>query len=224
MRKVRDNEARGSVPFFELCQTPSFGSCEPDTNMSEEALALRHNYPATDRAHTQLDKQIYTRLLLLSAETSLEYFRSVLTQLFPDANVEDGEHSTPARTDDAGKLSIIFAKVKGLERVLVKFDEYVSTQEGWPVTPLIRDTLRAKIEAPTGDAFANVANMIISTFDVREGHGRLKNNLTTTRHQPPNLLINVVIVPPGQTPITAEIQIYLGGIQVLLEHRYYEAR
>ena len=64
----------------------------------------------------------------------------------------------------------------------------------------------------------------MTSFSMREGNGRMKNNLMSTKHQPPNLLMNVVICPPDMQPITAEIQLYLQEIEELNEHHYYEVQ
>ena len=138
-------------------------------NMSDEALALQNNYPESMQEH--LDRNIFTRLLLCSAEASGPCFRSALSQLFPDANIQEGHSESPSHNPEA--LTITFALAKGFERTLVKFDEYPpeAGANQWPVTPQIRDTLRAKIEAPNGDVFAAATNSIISTFGVREGNG-----------------------------------------------------
>ena len=191
--------------------------------MSDEALALQNNYPERN-VREYLDKHIYTRLLLCSAEASAEYFRTTLSHLFSGANVQEGH--LKSKLHDPEALTIVFAPVKGLERTLVKFDEYASEAGAnqWPVAPQVRDMLRAKIEAPNGDAFADATDAIVSTFDIREGNGRLKNNLMTEKHQPPNVLVNLVLRPPGMPPITAEVQIYLRDIEQLIEHRYYEVR
>ena len=220
---MRDNEARSSKKFGETCKMASFGSNSADTNMSNEALSLTNNYP--DHMTSELDKNIYTRLLRYSAEASAGYFRSTLSHLFSGANFQEGHSESPSRNPDA--ITISLAPVKGLERTLVKFEEYASEvgASQWPVAPQIRDTLRAKIEAPNGDSFADATDAIMSTFDVREGNGRFKNNLMTEKHQPPNLLLNLVVCPPGgMPPITAEVQIYLRDIEKLVEHRFYEVR
>jgi hypothetical protein len=223
MRDLRDAEANVSERFRETCNFPSFGSSsEADTNMSDEALSLPNNYP-DGNMHQELDRTIYTRLLLCSATASAGYFRTTLSQLFPGAHFKEGHSRAPPH--DSEVLTISVAPVKGLERTLAKFDEYASAEGGasqWPVTPQIRDTLRAKIGASSGDTFAGATNAIMSAFDVREGNGRLKNNLMAQKHQPPNLLINLVLRPPGMPPLTAEVQIYLRGIEELIEHRYYE--
>ena len=189
--------------------------------MSDGALGLQVDYPKGNMRE-YLDKNIYTRLLLCSAEASAEYFRTSLSHLFPGANIQEG-HSE-SLSHDPEVLTIAFAPVKGLERTLVKFDEYASEAGAnqWPVTPKIRDTLRAKLTAPDGASFAKATETIMSAFDVREGNGRFKNNLLVEKHQPPNVLMNLVLRPPGQPAITAEVQIYLFKIETMTEHRYYE--
>ena len=224
MRWVRDKEAEDSTKFRKMCDVPSFGSSsEAHTDMSDEALALQNNYPEGNM-HDALDRDIFTKLLLFSAAATENHFRSSLKTLFPGAIFKGGHSESPDH--DAELLTISVAPVKGLERTLVKFDEYAS--EGgasqWPVAPQVRDMLRAKIEAPNGDALADATNAIFATFDVREGNGRFKNNLMTEKHQPPNLLINLVLRPPDMPPITAEVQIYLSKIENLNEHHYYEVR
>ena len=221
MRAVRDKSQAGSPKFREICDAPSFGSSLADTKMSDAALALQNDFPEGNMRE-ELDKNIYTRLLLASASASEATFRSNLMQLFSDANFQEGY--ARSRTHKPEELTIRIAPVKGLERALVKFDEYAAEVDQWPVAPQIRDTLRCTIEAPNGDAFADATRAIMTSFDMREGNGRMKNNLMTTKHQPPNLLMNVVIRPPGMSPITAEIQVYLQEIEELNEHRYYEVR
>ena len=220
MRNARDTVAQGSVRFREACKAASFGASSPDANMSDAALALQSDYPVAMR--DELDKNIYTRLLLCSASASADFFRSALMDLFSGANFHDDHPNASSR--DPTALTISIAPVKGLERTLVKFDEYVSEADAsqWPVTPQIRDTLRAKIRAPDGDVFTDATDAIMSAFDVREGNGRFKNNLMTTKHQPPNVLINLVLRPPNMPPITAEVQIYLSQVEELVEHHYYE--
>ena len=220
MRQLRNAEARGSDNFLVLCEMPSFGSSsEADTNMSAEALSLQLNYTAEPGILKELDNHVFTRLLRFSAQATLKHFRTALGGLFPGANVQEG-HSESA-DHDPNALTISFAPVKGLERTLVKFDEYrsESVPSKWPVTPQIRDTLRAKLEAPNGDTFASAANALMSAFDIREGRGRLKNNLMIDKHQPPNMLINLVVEAPGLPPITAEVQLYLRDIEKLIEVR-----
>ena len=216
MRQLRDAEARGSAKFIELCEMPSFGSSsEADTSMSSAALSLQADYPA--EYNDRLDKNVYTRLLLFSAEATLKHFRARLVDLFSDANIQEGHSKSHYHNPDA--ITVSFAPVKGLERTLVKYDEYRAESDAWPVTPQIRDTLRAKLVAPNGDAFANAATALIAEFDIREGRGRLKNNLMTEKHQPPNILINLLVSAPGLPPITAEVQLYLRDIEQLTEVR-----
>ena len=109
---------------------------------------------------------------------------------------------------------------------MVKFGEYTSqgSEVHWHVAPQIRDTLRATTQAHNGNAFVDAVGAIMPSFGVREGNGRYKNNLMTTKNQPPNVLINVVVCPPDMPPITAEVQIYLREIEEINEHHYYEVR
>ena len=55
------------------------------------------------------------------------------------------------------------------------------------------------------NAFAEAWSRIREGFHVREGHGRLKNNLFAEM-RPPDLLVNVVVEPPQYFPIIAEVQ------------------
>ena len=218
MRQVRDVEARGSGKFLVVCNIPSFGSSsQADTSMSPAALALQADYPAEPEILKKIDNHVFTRLLLYNAEATSKHFRTKLGGLFPGANIQEGHSESPEHDPDA--LTVSFAPVKGLERTLVKFDEYQSesSPSQWPVTPQIRDTLRATLEAPNGDVFASAVEALISDFDIREGRGRLKNNLMIEKHQPPNMLINLVVSAPGAPSITAEVQIYLRDIEKLNE-------
>ena len=56
------------------------------------------------------------------------------------------------------------------------------------------------------NAFAEAWSRLREGFRVREGHGRLKNNLFAEM-RPPDLLVNVVVERPGYLPITAEVQV-----------------
>ena len=51
---------------------------------------------------------------------------------------------------------------------------------------------------------------------MREGHGRLKNNLFEAG-RPQDLLINVVVEPPDYQPIVGEVQIHHKDIILLKE-------
>ena len=56
------------------------------------------------------------------------------------------------------------------------------------------------------NAFAEAWSRIHEGFGVREGRGRLKNNLFAEM-RPPDLLVNVVVERPGYFPITGEVQV-----------------
>ena len=64
----------------------------------------------------------------------------------------------------------------------------------------------ATLVCQTGTDFATGWARIQEGFDVREGHGRLKNNLNDPS-RPPDLLVNVMVEPPGgYFPVVGEIQ------------------
>ena len=225
MRKIRD-EAKSSTKFRQLCESPSIGTAGNDTSMSAQALSLLDSFPKQFRQ--QLDEQVFTRLLLMTANAVSDHFRESVQKLLPDAEYPPG-HNSNIPQSAAHKPLVFFVPVKGLERTMVKYREYAAENhtDVWPVTTQIKDTLRCTIDAPDGDAFAAITNKILLEYDVREGHGRLKNNLEIEKHQPPNVLTNVVMpAPAGMEPqtISAEIQIFLRGIDEMNEHKYYEAR
>ena len=68
------------------------------------------------------------------------------------------------------------------------------------------------------DAFHHAWVTIEQGFDVREGHGRFKNNLFAD-NRPPDLLVNVVVKAPNCFPVIGEIQLHLHSILLLKEVR-----
>lgn len=169
MRAVRDQETKGSDEFFKLCNAPSIGSASPDTHMSDEALALERNFPALPKYRQELDKNIFTRLMTLTADAASASFRSSIKDAFPDATFEEGHSGV----SDGSNLHVCFGPVKGIERTLVKYDEYAAEVKNgdvnnWPVAPHIKDSLRCTIVAPNGEAFASATNTLTREFDVRD--------------------------------------------------------
>ena len=91
------------------------------------------------------------------------------------------------------------------------------------------DVLRATIVCADGDTLhaAWVAVSSPAGFDVRPGHGRLKNLMATTLPRPPCMLINCIIdSDDGHRPVLAEVQIELHSIiqLAMAQHKYYEIR
>ena len=122
---------------------------------------------------------------------------------------------------------VMIAQVKNAERVREKVKEATATggTNMWPFIQLIGDLLRASVILGGFDAFADALTTLSGGFDVEEGHGRLKNNLWTEAERPPDVLVNVVVEPPGMPPIVGEVQLHLREILVLKEsslHRMYE--
>ena len=78
------------------------------------------------------------------------------------------------------------------------------------------DARSASIVCRDFDGFHQAWTRIKERFVVREGHGRLKNNLFDGM-RPPDLLLNLVVEPPGMFAIIAEVQVHLLQIILLKE-------
>ena len=86
--------------------------------------------------------------------------------------------------------------------------------------------MRVTVVCEDGESMDLAITRIMTTFDLHDGNGRLKNMLPTKKHMPPRVLINCVVRAAACSPIVAEIQVYLSSIKKLadLQHRYYEIR
>ena len=191
--------------------------------MSRSALALLDDFPAELRARIkpQFDREVLARMLRLTATACFDSFQGQLQHHFPGAAFvsKPGEVTTQAR------FASLLGPIKGVERMLVKWDEYCAEGDdaGLYFASQIKDLLRCTILVQDGDALWEAWERIQRGFDV----GRLKNNMATSKHQPPNMLISVVVHTDGSPPIVGEIQIFLLDIKNLAEsagHRYYEIR
>ena len=171
----------------------------------------------------RFDLELMVSAMCCVAEAALEHFREKLVALFPKARVIVDVNDM--REDETA--CVMIAPVKGAERVREKIKEAASTggTNMWPFIQLIGDLLRASVILGGFDAFADAWSTLSGGFDVEEGHGRLKNNLWTEAERPPDVLVNVVVEPPGMPPIVGEVQLHLREILVLKEsslHRMYE--
>ena len=171
----------------------------------------------------RFDLELMVSAMCCVAEAALEHFREKLVALFPKARVIVDVNDM--REDETA--CVMIAPVKGAERVREKIKEATSTGGAnmWPFIQLIGDLLRASVILGGFDAFADAWSKLSRGFDVEEGHGRLKNNLWTEAERPPDMLVNVVVEPPGMPPIVGEVQLHLREILVLKEsslHRMYE--
>merc|ERR1712185_727119 len=132
-------------------------------------------------------------------------------------------------SDDA-RFKLMVGPIKKPARIAVKVNEYKIENAGdltkWPFICKVGDVLRVTIVCVDGDALYLAVQRVITTFDLRDGNGRLKNMLDTKKHMPARILINCVVRAPGCPPIMAEIQVYLASIKKLADeqHHYYEIR
>ena len=173
----------------------------------------------------RFDVELMVSAMCCVAETALGHFREKLISLFPKARLIADVNDM--RDDETA--CVVIASVKNAERVREKIKEATSEHSGnpnmWPFIQLIGDLLRASVILGDFDAFADAWSTLSGDFDVRDGHGRLKNNLWTEAERPPDVLLNVVVEPPGMPSIVGEVQLHLREILVLKEsslHRMYE--
>ena len=126
------------------------------------------------------------------------------------------------------------APVKGASRIKEKVGEYAKSH--WPGVEQLGDCLRAMVVCrrgkKSGDLIYRTWKQLEQAFDIREGHGRLKNNYATAgilegaKHQkPPDMLMNAVLDVEGCMSMPAEIQVHHEEILELKEskvHLLYE--
>jgi hypothetical protein len=126
------------------------------------------------------------------------------------------------------------APVKGASRIKEKVGEYAKSH--WPGVEQLGDCLRAMVVCrrgkKSGDLIYRTWKQLEQAFDIRKGHGRLKNNYATAgilegpKHQkPPDMLMNAVLDVEGCMSMPAEIQVHHEEILELKEskvHLLYE--
>ena len=174
----------------------------------------------------RFDVELMVSAMCCVAETALGHFREKLISLFPKARLIADVNDM--RDDETA--CVVIASVKNAERVREKIKEATSEHSSdpnmWPFIQLIGDLLRASVILGGFDAFADAWSTLSDGFDLQDGHGRLKNNLWTDAERPPDMLVNVVVEPPGDIPpIVGEVQLHLREILALKEsslHRLYE--
>ena len=174
----------------------------------------------------RFDLELMVSAMCCVAEAALEHFREKLVALFPKARLI--VNLTDMRGDEGA--CVMIAAVKNPERVREKvkdaFGERRGDVAGWPFAQLVGDLLRASVICGSVDALADAWSTLAGGFDVRDGRGRLKNNLWSEAERPPDLLANLVVEPPrGAPPVVGEVQLQLREIVVMKEtrlHRLYE--
>ena len=140
---------------------------------------------------------------------------------------------TPERLDDfpSDSLLLSVAPIKGLSRMQAKVKEYADeAKKSWPFVSQLGDILRGMIVCGTPAQLWAAWCAVRDGFDVREGHGRLKNNFRlkdgeVRLKKPPDMLINVVVEKEGCMPVVGEIQIHYRPTLELKErevHLMYE--
>ena len=176
---------------------------------------------------TTFDEDIHLTAMLVVAQLALPHFTATLKLLYPGARVISDVHEM--REDE--RLALMVAPVKNADRAREKIRraarKYGGDMTKWSsLVEILGDLLRATIACRTMDDLSSAWNALASGFDVRAGHGRLKNNLFTDAQRPPDLLVNVIVEPPGRLhALVGEIQIHLRDVLLLKVdaiHRLYE--
>ena len=156
----------------------------------------------------------------------VDAFAAKLEGLFPEARVL----SSVFEWQPTDKIALLIAPVKGEARVRAKVLEYAEEFghdiAQWPFVQCVGDLVRASIVCADMDGVVAAWQRVESAqgFDVRDGHGRLKNNWLTREPRPPDMLVNVVVDVSDAPSITGEIQIHLYEILLAKEegHHLYE--
>ena len=81
---------------------------------------------------------------------------------------------------------------------------------------MVGDLIRASVLNYDMDRFWSAWERIRDNFDVREGRGRLKNNLFSRELRPPDLLINLIVDTPGMPSVMGEVQVRMPLLRSIL--------
>merc|ERR1712032_316668 len=121
---------------------------------------------------------------------------------------------------------IVCPGAKGLSRMQEKMrDEYAAADGNqWPYTQHLGDVLRCAIICGTPEQLWATWQAIRDAFDIREGHGRLKNHFFAQKEGNafPNLHMNAIVEFPGFFPIVGEIQVQYRPIEEVMHKHLHE--
>ena len=228
MRAVRDKMcgATSKDALARLKELKSFGELrQPVPEAYQEAVKALVPRTHIQQYALRFDLELMVSAMCCVAEVALDTFHSKLTALFPKARLI--VDVTEMRDNEVA--CVMIAAVKNPERVREKIKEAFSKHRGdlnmWPFTQLIGDLLRASVIVGSFDELAEVWPTLSDGFDVKDGRGRLKNNLWSEEERPPDMLVNLLVEPPDMPSIVGEVQLQVREIMVLKEaslHRIYE--
>ena len=173
----------------------------PASEMSRDSL---------QRAAMRFDRDVLVPQLTYSAENAHAHFQQALQTAFPEAKVIDTTELEDIPAHTIGR-AIMVAPIKGAVRVREKVEEYAEEANGdmaeWPYSRRVGDMLRATVVCDDMDTFDGAYERLVSAFSLSDERGRLKNNLFTDETRPPDLLLNVVVQPPGYASVMGEVQV-----------------
>ena len=198
MHKLRDDTMRSTESGREICEVlKTFGSVE--STETEELLSKDYFFAERDLCATTLqdvDVRLCMPVLHITSSIALEEFSAQLSALFPYA-AGDVDMLCVPREDLAlpgPSHALLIGPLKGASRILVKMAEYREENDDpnkWVFASKVGDMVRAMIVCVDSDGVLEAWKRCASGFDIKTGHGRCKNEFGTTKHKPPDMLLNV---------------------------------
>lgn len=156
----------------------------------------------------------------------LEYRAEVLLEQC----IEQGIEVDAALEADPDALRDLLEKRRGLTSSVVgkPGGEDTAAEEWAPISiAKVRDSLRCTVDCKNGRSVWKTFQEMQAGFDLREGNGRLKNNMKPENNnmgmgaaaKPPDMLANVILKPNKEFgityPMVVEVQIHLREINHL---------
>ena len=134
------NELLHTAGGAEIRQMPSFGTIEQP--LEPAALELRSAQSA--KHQSRLDRKIYTELVCMTAEDTLDRFTETLRRTLkslPGFSVVQMQSEEELMFEDPTVVYLLVGPVKKPERVAVKVGEYESERKvAWPFIRKVRDS------------------------------------------------------------------------------------
>ena len=190
--------------------------------MDHGALRASSPGPNTDSLRVAIDDDVLIPLARTVAEQSHELYVQMLRRALPGAWF--APFPLPHEWPDGVRRAVLVAPVKGAARIKVKVSEYRDQEHARFGVTKMGDILRATVVCRDGSGLRSTWEGLQREFDVREGNGRLKNNLTKSS-RPPDMLMNAIFHTGKGMSMPVEIQIHHKDILQLKEeehHLFYE--
>jgi len=195
----------------------------------------------TEKVKSLIDRDVLVPLVCTAARHNSKIFREKLLNALCDdetlhiefKDTQEKNFTTIQAQNPNWTRYFYVGPLKKAERIKEKFTKYQeSINTSWPCVEQIGDVLRATVVCRGGDDVAHTGGLIVRTwkqlertFDIREGHGRLKNRFTTAGKgdnpvdMPPDILMNAIMDLVGSMSMPVEIQIHHEDILHIKDER-----